>query len=495
MYRNRRYSLLLLLFVAYMLLFLTACGEKQPAPDGPVVLRIATNTKDPDTISGEPYSMDYELRWRIMDYEKKHENVTIEVEYMPIGIEARELWKQQMRTEVLAGNGPDIFLMCAGTRSSEEGGVHRLVWDNGLFLDPAQAMRGGLFYDISSFYDADKALSTETLDDAVMSAGVMGNARYILPLRYDIPVVCLNQAALDASGLDIEKMAESFSAYCGELAALNDSLWMRRMLPSGIEGAQYAFSVLLDYDKGGIAVSAQEVADYIALRYQMLTLSDGQGRDVDTNIAGYISDGTVIPDGQRLVLYAGGMAEAMELAAAAKAEGRELAMFPLGAMDGKLTASIPWWGAVYANSEHPELAYDVLRMFLMEDSQWELDRPGGRSKDSPSRGLLGEGWPVRSKGAAAHMWQTLLGQAERAFTDKKVKLSADQKQRLAAVLDTTLEDEDMPVLSAEIDIARFPIQEEQEFSLLLNKAFRGELSPEDAARQFIDALQWHLDEG
>ena len=44
------------------------------------------------------------------------------------------------------------------------------------------------------------------------------------------------------------------------------------------------------------------------------------------------------------------------------------------ALDGDLVANITYYGAVGAGCETPELAYSFLRMFLLEETQWEKNR-------------------------------------------------------------------------------------------------------------------------
>ncbi len=126
-------------------------------------------------------------------YTKTHSNVTIKVECIPYDPEERQIRLEQLRTQIMAGSGPDVYILPTGQ----------------LFGNVAQSMRNGLFADISPYYDADEELGREALESAVMDAGTVGNARFVLPLRYTFPAVYMDTSQLESSGLDLERMREN----------------------------------------------------------------------------------------------------------------------------------------------------------------------------------------------------------------------------------------------------------------------------------------------
>lgn len=58
-----------------------------------------------------------------------------------------------------------------------------------LFSDVNQAMRIGLFKDLSALYDDDNELNKAELNQKIMDAGCVGTERYVIPLRYTMPVL------------------------------------------------------------------------------------------------------------------------------------------------------------------------------------------------------------------------------------------------------------------------------------------------------------------
>lgn len=65
-------------------------------------------------------------------------------------------------------------------------------------------MRRGVFLDIGGFYDSDTELKTEQLQQDVMAAGTLDGGRYLLPLRYDFPVLYADAEGLQSLGLELD---------------------------------------------------------------------------------------------------------------------------------------------------------------------------------------------------------------------------------------------------------------------------------------------------
>ena len=62
-------------------------------------------------------------------------------------------------------------------------------------------MKNRLFLDVSKYYDADTEFSTDKLQQTIINAGVMGDSGYVLPLRYDIPVMYVDKQVFSETGL------------------------------------------------------------------------------------------------------------------------------------------------------------------------------------------------------------------------------------------------------------------------------------------------------
>ena len=152
-----------------------------PATTGKRQLWVVTEKSTWSRMNGQLYMIE-------QAYEKQHKDVDIRVEYLPTEQQERDVYLQQLRTQILRGGGPDLYLLPTdNTLVLDEPIQYTRVETEPLFSDVELAMRNGLFYDISHFYDKDDALGKESLNPYIMDAGVVGGKRYVLPLRYDLP--------------------------------------------------------------------------------------------------------------------------------------------------------------------------------------------------------------------------------------------------------------------------------------------------------------------
>ena len=485
--------------VAVLLLVPAGCGEG-PEEDGPITLRILSNANPNGT-----YGMDYEIKRLIKQYQADHENVTIELESLPASGEERETRLEQLRTEIMAGQGPDIYLITPYMVEQIAPYAYQTVIDEGLFPDVQQAMYNGLFYDVSALYDADDELDTEGLISGVMDAGVADGARYLLPLRYEYPVVYADKERLAQSGMDVEAMKSDWNGFYSEVLKQDDTGWF-----DGASGVTmlslnplWHFPSLIDYKDGTVLLTAEELVEYTRQCWELL--SRGKRIAIGGPSAGmYVWQGGWFPlsspeleDGEedpyadmRGPLVVGGLTHAVDFIAIAQVEGVEIEMFPLRCADGSLMADIEWWGAVGAGSGHPQAAYDFLRLLLLPESQWELKRPLGTKNHSAS-GLFASGWPVRAVGSVEPLWTELSAQLSNYDTDDPGELS-----RIEALQSVTLTDDDiLSLLTVEIDGAWVPMAEGAQWIYVLGNRQQYEEDVERVAQEAIEALRWHLAEG
>ena len=137
----------ILVLMICILMLLAGCGDSADAEvsaqgvEEPITLRLLVDNAN----EGSPTGVQLDVL--IKAFEDTHENVTIEVEQLEDDIEAREIQKQQLRVEIMAGQGPDLFLFFKGNTVSYQ-----------LFPDLNQVMRNAVFADLSSYYDSDASL-------------------------------------------------------------------------------------------------------------------------------------------------------------------------------------------------------------------------------------------------------------------------------------------------------------------------------------------------
>jgi len=181
-----KYFCILSVLTNILLLIFSGCGDYKNT--------VKSTEKSPDQITLRllvddsfmtPYTaLNAQMNTLIDAFEADNEHVKIEVEMLNEDLEAREIQMQQMRVEIMAGQGPDLYLLPTVMNP-----------DYLLFTDVNQVMYNGVFADISPWYDSDDSLEKDGLNTAVMDAGVVDGKRYaVLIIRpfQDIPHVCVH---------------------------------------------------------------------------------------------------------------------------------------------------------------------------------------------------------------------------------------------------------------------------------------------------------------
>lgn len=490
-----------LLFLA-VILGLSGCGKPEAEP---WILWIVTEESAVD-------GMNEQIGQVIDAFEADRPGITVKLDILPKDAGERELALKQLRTKIMAGKGPDVFLLPScdartfsgrSWTASESRTLENAV--EPLFLDPAQSMRNGVFLDISGYYDRDAALGKESLQQTVMDAGVLDGRRYILPLRYDFPALYVDVETVQALGIDPKALDGSVIQLMDTALASGDPLFASGAEP-GFCRTGGIFSLLppvLDYDTGSVLLEESALAEFLA-KYQALeVLAAGEHTTrQDPSMTLYISvrnDAQVNIFGSNVPVTVGMMSSAPCAAAIGRAEMREFQMLPLRASDGSLAASVTYYGAVGAGCDHPEEAYDFLRCFLLEENQWEQNRPLKRDTVNTNVEVqyypVADGWPVRAKGSIEPMWNTLRRGVSGYGND------SEGQSRSRRILSVRLTDADIPLLEAKIDRVSFGHTLEQSLAETLrglNDPKTGEAQEADLdalAVELIRELTWQIMEG
>lgn len=510
------------------LCLLCGCAKKEKAP----TLWVVTEK------TAKWNGMNQQAQMFLQEFEEAHPEFTVKLDILPRDKNARDLYFKQLRSQAMSGKGPDVYLLPTSTtdlipKTDEPGGrvVLDSKWDEGvwllgdsdimyplerkvsqewepLFVDIEQTMYNGIFADISEFYDADEALGKENLNQTVMNAGTYRGGRYILPIRYDLPVLYANLDDLkhygitedDLSGNILDLMDLAIESGDRRLAASVEPFVLR--LGRG-------FTILsqpMDYKSDKVVLSKEKLAEFLHklqtieamvgpygehrnLRMSDVSLEDNRRVFADGRKGGHVIgyyNHQMFPNAYPMRLgYLVDMCEAKFLSAI---DDFDMAMVPLRGVGGEVTACVTYFGAVGAGCQHPEEAYEFLRNFLMEDSQFEYNRPFRNRWGIDSRfeqSLIEAGWPVRVTGSLKPIWQ--------------YKRACYSPHRVLSGINPT--EADLPPLTVDIDQVSFGCVLEQDFSALvrsLNDQDTGEPADVDIdalAEKFADQLLWHVCEG
>lgn len=157
----------------------------------------------------------------------------------PQVMEAEAAALTKLRTEIMSGRGPDLFVLNA---------IHlRLI------QDPDKQMRAGVFADLAPYLDTIAAEAT--LNETVLAAGRVGEAQYLLPLYYTVPGVAVPAEALagfDAGG------NPSPADFLEKLLAHCDTPGFAPL--GGLSADGLAYAPALDYEARAAALNEDQLA-------------------------------------------------------------------------------------------------------------------------------------------------------------------------------------------------------------------------------------------
>lgn len=484
-------------FIMFLVALLLLCGcakneestntesSTEPTGDGKTHLWVLTELSMPDHANLLAETLKEE-------FESIHEDVVIDLDVLPIDAEEREIYLDSLRVQILAGEGPDIYLFPTSNTINYMVGIygHSTTVDL-LFADVTQCMYNGLFYDISEFYDADADIQKDQLMQGVMDAGCIGDARYVLPMHYNMPVIYADTAKLKESGLDMDALESGILDMYQSAIDLGDELWA-----CGVECIKARYSLFpnaIDYETDKVNLTVEELSDFLRLHQQVKTLVGNNYKhrnslDVYTYVVTDFSHITF-----RYPMRVGTLNDLINYKMMANANEVDLTVIPVRGVDGTLTAEVTYYGAVSANCQNPELAYEYLSMFLSENAQWDLYRrltkygggnPVGWNDDA---GLFAPGWPVLARGAMETIWNRIRSQNFLSFVDVK-----NEPRQLLGIKIT---DEDISLFETEVDRAIFPVIELEQQFVQARNALNPTSDFEAIAEELIWDLQWHLAEG
>ncbi len=237
-----------------------------------------------------------------------------------------------MRTEIMAGGGPDVFLM------SGFGGGDRALPENTLFQNPGAAIKKGLFLPLDEHIETARFMDMEKLHSKVMDAGVYEGKRYILPMFYRISFGWANKI-IDPAELP-SRWQEAVSSGDGDIRAIYGGNLAAASFRQVVFGQTY-FNEELLLQKEDFFQRTKEAVEL----YRESWLSSGLSYEErgcfswGDGLAGRFTGST---------------------------PGDNTYFAPRNS-EGGLSAAIEHWCAVNANTKHPEDAFFIADMLLGAD--------------------------------------------------------------------------------------------------------------------------------
>ncbi len=167
---------LLCAILSFLLLISLFSGCAEPKP-----LRVCVDFAYADYADNKGlYQRLYDLQYELEKFDGLENFV---FEFVPPGGAEREAALDRMRTEIMSGGGPDLFLIhCAGSYNNVPNG-------EALFLMPEKAMELGLFLPLDKYMENNTVHSEwDKMTDVILDAGRNKLGQVIIPITYTVPL-------------------------------------------------------------------------------------------------------------------------------------------------------------------------------------------------------------------------------------------------------------------------------------------------------------------
>ncbi len=320
----------------------------------------------------------YTIEKAISDFEGVVERAGIEnvvFEFMPKEGVERETAIDRIRTEIMSGKGPDVFLIaCDGSR------LYGNYTDMALFQIPEKARESGLFLPLDEYIETAEHAEWDRFLPQIMEAGQTDEGQVFIPLSYTTRAALYRKAEFDhtpTKDMSWQKMLEDETLHDtaailsdgGELIDSGSEVFTTQFHPDFILGD------LADYKNDELLFTEEELQQRVKECLELYDYSLNEKLYEETGRAeSYLG---LQFNGRG---FAGDMANGLT-------KNETVTMVPLYSDDGGVTAQIMAYAAVNRNTKRPEDAFAVIDLLLKTNYQqaslifdfWIFNYGGGAS--------------------------------------------------------------------------------------------------------------------
>lgn len=248
----------LLLVLALLCALLTACGAKKDPPTIKAVNGNGEHVELPLVTVLVDNSMAPNFEAFLQTVPGNNWEFIVKCEFLPDAFESpqdREQELQRIRTEILSGKGPDLFVLDSYYESLVEASQSRS--GSAVFNFPQQAMENRVFLPLDEYLDNAEVMEWDKLNPTIMAAGRNDQGQLIIPMQFDFNVVPWRPSGY---GMDVElpqNRQELLDSGCGVLEF------------AGMGGQQVSmlngFVPLVDWDKDAPAFTEEQLLEKVLL--------------------------------------------------------------------------------------------------------------------------------------------------------------------------------------------------------------------------------------
>ncbi|QQR30080.1 extracellular solute-binding protein [Acutalibacter muris] len=300
----------------------------------------------------ENYDKEYVRgKWEGISLQAKIEDMggpsSVEIEIAPIRENERDVYLTSLRTEMMSGGGPDVFVCRGGTGFHEKetnGKISFGEWieSEPLFKFPQQAMKRNMFLALEDYIKKAQFMEWEKLTPVVMDAGKTEKGQFLLPMTYTVATTAFRESDVEHTPSRDMKWEDM----------LSDGPHMPLAAIAEVELIGNGLAPFADYEHDKLAVSEEEM-----LRYYGVKLDNRKKYNEESGVP-YIGFDLKVMHEYDLSIYD----ESFN-------KDDPITLVPLYSRNGGYMATVTSFAGINANTKHPDEAFWVVDYLLGEECQ------------------------------------------------------------------------------------------------------------------------------
>ena len=248
----------------------------------------------------------------------------------------------RIRAEVMAGEGPDVFILPTwDVRRYYDDNFNLLERQEPLFPDVEDAMRNRIFLELDDYLAKSDIINMNDHRSSIMDAGKVDGRQMVMPLLFDFEMQLLD-------GNQLENPDFTYTDFESYVSAA-DSL-VHGTMGDGFNWFHHVLAEYIDYDNEKLNITPDELAHNLEQSWNILKKKADSG-------APYEDENFYYATFDDYFFYAW-----------KNSEGQAVPVY-IPNVEGGITAMVNMYAAINANTEYPEEAFKVLELLFSENLQ------------------------------------------------------------------------------------------------------------------------------
>lgn len=279
-----------------------------------------------------------ELEQIALWYMRSQSKLKVNICVLSEDVMTRETEIQRIRTEIMAGKGPDLFVL--GTQNEMTVESDRRA---PLFTNINSTIRTGFFEAISEYMKKDLFWDSEPIGDNFLQVGRWNQEQYVLPLSCDYYVLAGTQETGENLGNNFSQLIIALLNTDNEVLKRDAALIWRMVCR--------IYQPAINYEDKGVNYKENEWNSLISNELLQYQLDCTKIKNLDER-AYYVTNTDML------------ISEVKEMYVESQNNKALKFIYTIPGLDEQCVASVSAWGAVGRNCEYKQEAYDFLMLLL-----------------------------------------------------------------------------------------------------------------------------------